>query len=51
MATPENEDLDVENRTTCEFDAMCANPVDSWTSMFGFWYPVCKEHLAEAVSI
>jgi hypothetical protein len=48
---PPDEDLDAKNRTTCEFDAMCANPAANWTSLFGYFYPVCAEHLTEAVSI
>lgn len=47
----DGDDLDIANRTTCEFDAMCANSVESWTSLFGFFYPVCAEHLTEAISL
>lgn len=42
---------DIENRRTCEFDEDCQNPLEAWTSLFGHYYPVCAEHLSEAVSI
>lgn len=38
-------------RTVCEFNMECRNPVASWTSFEGFFYPVCAEHLPEAVRL